>query len=117
MISLLSQFSGMASAVKVADEQKRIADAKKGSKQGRADRVLESRRKSGETRSRAVQLRYAEVFKTPITVGRASAILDIGHVACLNQCYRYEKRGLMKREDYRDPETGTLLFTWIGDLA
>lgn len=113
MTSLLSQFYGIASAVVKNDEQKKIAEGKKPGKQSYTDASHEARRKGGETRSAKVQAKYAAVFDTPNTVAKASARLGIGHVACLNQCYRYEDRGLLKREEDRDPETGALLFTWV----
>lgn len=113
MTSLLSQFSGIALAVAKNDEQKKIAESKKPGKQSYTDASNEARRKGGETRSARVQAKYAAVFATPNTVAKASAKLAISHVACLNQCYRYEARGLLKREEDRDPETGALLFTWV----
>lgn len=74
------------------------------------------KKKGGETRSARVRAVYAEVFKAPKTVSTASAEMDISHVGCLNQLYRYEKRGFVKRLD-ESVSAGNgaraLLWVWI----
>jgi len=95
MTSLLSQFNTASSAV-----------------------TQTPREKSGETRSKKSQLLYAKHFGADgNTVAKVSAALEISHVGCLNQVFRYEKRGLMRRKTERDPATGALIFYWIGEIA
>ena len=68
--------------------------------------------KSGLTRSEAAQARYEKEFGAGNTVAKASAGMGLTHVGCLNQVYRYEKKGLIARLAERDQTTGGLIFKW-----
>ena len=70
-------------------------------------------RRGSQARSAKTQAKYAKVFAEPITVAEASAILDISHVACNVQLYRYEKRELVRRVGKVDDSLQTL-WKWIG---
>ena len=103
MTSLLSQFAGVASQLNETNAIK---------KPNRVTEKAEGHRKrGGETRSSKVQEKYAEVFKDGNTIAKASSILGVSHVGCLNQVYRYEAKGLMHR-GARDPDTGGIYFFW-----
>lgn len=73
-------------------------------------------KKGGMTRSARVQKRYAVAFAVPTTVGNAAAKMDISHVGCLNQLYRYEKRGLvMRMPEHVEVGAGgrAILWKWV----
>lgn len=93
MTSLLSQFSSMATRVD-SGENDTSADVN-----------------ISKTRTEKTQARYAEAFANGNTVAKACVLLKIGHVACLNQVYRYERKGLMSRGT-RSLETGGIYFYW-----
>lgn len=98
MTSLLSQFASLAAQVETNTVKAEPASS-------------DARQRSGKTRSAKAQERYAKVFTGGNTVAKASGLMNIEHVACLNQVYRYEKRGLMYREG-RDTDTGGIIFFW-----
>lgn len=58
------------------------------------------------------QADYEKQFGGGNTVAKASAAMGVSHVGCLNQVYRYEKKGLMHRKLQRDPATGGIIFYW-----
>lgn len=64
-----------------------------------------------KTRTEKTQTRYAEAFANGNTVAKACVLLKIRHVACLNQVYRYERKGFMSR-GARCPDTGGIYFYW-----
>lgn len=59
---------------------------------------------------------YAELFAVPTSIGVASAKRNISYVGCLNQVYRYEKRGLIKRVGTCNTYGRAILWQWIGEL-
>ena len=68
----------------------------------------------GPTRAERCADAYAELFATPTTVGEASGKRNISYVGCLNQVYRYEKRGLLQRVGTQDTFGRAILWQWIG---
>ena len=58
---------------------------------------------------------YAALFEAPHTVGNASAKRGISYVGCLNQVYRYEKKGLIKRVGTCVTNGRAILWQWVKD--
>lgn len=84
-----------------------------GDKTPGASSLDDHRVRGGATRGERAQNRYKEIFSGEgNTVAKASAIMGLSHVGCLNQCYRYERRGLLHRKNERDKDTGALIFVW-----
>lgn len=71
-------------------------------------------RAGSQSRSAKTQARYAEVFAEPTTVAKASAKLDISHVGCNVQLYRYEERELVRRVENPDSNSRETLWKWVG---
>lgn len=65
-------------------------------------------------RSVAAQARYAAAFAEPTTAGKGADVLDLSYVGCLNQIYRYEARGLIKRVGANDDHGRAILWQWVG---
>lgn len=66
----------------------------------------------GQKKSTDAQARYAEVFASPTPVSVAAAKMGISHVACLNQVYRYERKGWMGRAGVQADHGRAILFVW-----
>ena len=86
--------------------------AQSGTAQAVEQPITTPAQKSGLTRSEKVQAQYRREFGTGNTVAKVSAALGLTHVGCLNQVYRYEKKGLLVRLEERDQTTGGLIFKW-----
>lgn len=65
-------------------------------------------------RSVATQARYSSAFAVPTTAGLGADVLGLSYVGCLNQIYRYEARGLIKRVGANDDHGRAILWQWVG---
>lgn len=81
----------------------------------KATPAITSQKKSGQTRSEITQARYSVAFFEPATVADAAKRMNLSHVGCLNQVYRYERKNKIHRlEETIDVGRGgrALQFKW-----
>lgn len=94
------------------DQQMADAEAKAARRKTDNPASADHRARGGATRSEKTQAEYAKHFRDGNTVAKGAAAMGLSHVGCLNQIYRYERRGLMHRLAERDSENGGLIFVW-----
>ena len=106
MISFAKQIEA-AVGQQLADAEAKAARRKAGNPASSDHRV-----RGRATRSEKTQAEYERVFGSGNTVSKASTAMGLSHVGCLNQVYRYERKGLIHRKDERDTKNGGLIFAW-----
>ncbi|MBK6587917.1 MAG: hypothetical protein IPG22_06340 [Acidobacteria bacterium] len=79
--------------------------------------VSKAAKDRGAKKTSKAEARYAAFFAEPHTAPEGALHLDIFAQACLNQLYRYEKKGLVRRLPDNKPTgrgSSALQWQWIG---
>lgn len=107
-----STFGQLADAL----EKEAKADSPKAPTKSLAD-VAKSYKGRGQKKSSNAEARYAAFFAEPHTAPEGSRHLDVFAQTCLNQLYRYERKGLVRRLPENKPTgrgSSAILWQWIG---
>lgn len=89
------------------------SDAAEAAKPAAGGAKVSQRFHGGQKKAVEAQARYAEVFAEPTPVSVAAAKMGISHVACLNQVYRYERKGWIDRTGVQPDHGRAILFRWV----